>query len=80
MIRFYFGLGLLVLSIVLFVGVIFYDWMSLHPDISSDGYNYYQQLSAILGISLIGALAFGVYLVVTAVRRLNREDQARLDE
>ena len=79
MLRLYSGLGLLVLGVLLFVGVNFYGWASQHPNASEDRYEIYQAVSAILGLGSVVALALGLFLVLTAIRRINREEPKRLD-
>lgn len=68
------GAGLLVLFLSFY-----YAWASGTPNFSTQEYEQYQSYSMLFGILSLGVMSFGVYMVVSAIKRMNRayrEEQA----
>ena len=63
-----FGVGLLIA-----VYAFYYAWASGTPDFNPEAYQRYQTYSMIFGVISIGVVVLGVYMVVAAIKRMNRE-------
>jgi membrane-bound ClpP family serine protease len=66
--------GLTVIGAGLFLVVVsfYYAWASGTPNFSTQGYEQYQLYSMVFGVLSVGVMAFGVYMVVSAIKRMNR--------
>jgi ABC-type nitrate/sulfonate/bicarbonate transport system permease component len=63
-----FGAGLLIA-----VHAFSLAWVSGTPDLNPEAYQRYQTYSMIFGVISIGVAALGTYMVVAAIKRMNRK-------
>ena len=67
--------GILVFITGLSVAVASYycAWVSSTPGFSTDAYLEYQRYSMVLGVSSIGIMVAGIYMVIASIRKMNRD-------
>ena len=73
MIRLFVGIVLFILGLLVSVVAYYYAWVAGTPDLASNMINQFQKYSMLFGAFSIGIVLGGIWLTITAVRRMNKE-------
>ena len=66
------GMLAIVVGLFLAVKAFYYAWASNTPSFPAEAYQEYQFYSILLGISSIGVILGGIYMIFTSIRKMNR--------
>ena len=73
MAKLFVGILVFITGLSVAVAAFYYAWASSTPGFSTETYLEYQRYSMVLGVSSIGIMFTGIYMVIASIRKMNRD-------